>query len=277
MVDFHRGVAVKPSLLGIDRQSRRSGLFRLYSAALLSGLDLFVIDSERSCDDVSVDDIAELVALAEEVDGPVVVPTIPVRRNDYPERMREVVDCLAGSRRAGLCVVAGNPHYLSGEEIARRAGPLMMEAAELGRSRLGDQPILIGTENVESVAVKCCLMHRCVPFFLLDDGVESVVRSYRSVLDVPIAVYAPFFVGDGLTREAEETFLAYASRRRRLSAVARNPGDSEEVLRRLMLIGDRFVIGERLREMWLGGFDIVVGFPASRAEMQVYLFGGVTF
>ena len=277
MVDFHRGIAVKPSLLGVDRQERRAGLFRLYSAALLSDLDLFVIDSERTQDDFSVSDIAELVRLAEDVEGPIVVPTIPVRRSDYEERMREVVESLADSSRAGLCIVAGNPHYLSEEEAARRAGPLLMEAAALSRAKLGDMPIMVGTENVESAALKCCLRHRCTPFFLLDEGVENVVKSYRSVLDVPVAVYAPFFVGDGLSREAEETMLAYASRRRRLSVIVKNSGNSHEALKRLMLIGDKSMIGERLREMWLGGFDVVVGFPACRAEAQIYLFGGVTF
>jgi hypothetical protein len=176
VVDFHRGIAVKPSLLGVDRQERRAGLFRLYSAALLSGLDLFVIDSERAQDDFSVSDIAELVRLAEDVEGPIVVPTVPVRRSDYEERIQEFVESLAGSSRAGLCIVAGNPHYLSEEEAARRAGPLLMEAAALSRARLGDLPIMVGTENVESAALKCCMRHRCMPFFLLDDGVENVVR-----------------------------------------------------------------------------------------------------
>lgn len=276
MVDFHRGIAVKPSLLGVDRQERRAGLFRLYTAALLSGLDLFVIDSERAQDDFSVSDIAELVRLAEDVEGPIVVPTVPVRRSDYEERIQEFVESLAGSSRAGLCIVAGNPHYLSEEEAARRAGPLLMEAAALSRARLGDLPIMVGTENVESAALKCCMRHRCMPFFLLDDGVENVVKRYRSIIDVPVAVYAPFFIGDGLSREAEETIMAYASRRR-LSVIMKNSGNSQEALKRLMLVGDRSLIGERLREMWLGGFDVVVGFPASRVEAQIYLFGGVTF
>jgi hypothetical protein len=277
VVDFHRGIAVKPSLLGVDRQERRAGLFRLYSAALLSGLDLFVIDSEGAQDDFSVSDIAELVRLAEDVEGPTVVPTIPVRRSDYEERIREFVESLAGSSRAGLCIVAGNPHYLSEEEAARRAGPLLMEAAALSRARLGDLPIMVGTENVESAALKCCMRHRCMPFFLLDEGVENFVESYRNFLDVPVAVYAPFFIGDDLSREAEETIMAYASRRRRLSVIMKNSGNSHEALKRLMLIGDRSMISERLREMWLRGFDFVVGFPASRVEAQIYLFGGVTF
>jgi len=110
-----------------------------------------------------------------------VVPTVPVRRSDYEERIREFVESLAGSSRAGLCIVAGNPHYLSEEEAARRAGPLLMEAAALSRARLGDLPIMVGTENVESAALKCCMRHRCMPFFLLDDGVENVVERYRSI------------------------------------------------------------------------------------------------
>lgn len=277
MVDFHRGIAVKPSLLGVGRQDRREGLFRLYSAALVSDLDLFVIDSERVSDDFSVGEIAELVALAEEVDGPVVVPTVPVRRSDYPERMRELLEVVAGSRRSSLCIVAGNPHYLSAEEAGRRAGPLMLEAARLSRMRLGDRPVLVGTENVESIAIKCSVMYRCIPFFLLDDGLDGIVKSYRSLLDVPMAVYAPFFVGDGLSGDAEETILAYASRRKRMSEIVRNSGNCREALSRLMLVGDRLVIAERLRDIWLGGFDIVVGFPASSAERQVYLFGSAIF
>lgn len=277
MVDFHRGIAVKPSLLGVSSCSKREGLFRLYSAALVSDIDFFVIDSERVCDDVSVDDLAELVVLAEEVDGPVVVPTVPVRRSDYPDRMRDIIDVVAGSGRAGLCIVAGNPHYLSFEEAGVRAAPLLLEAAEVSRSRLGNKLVLVGTENVESVAMKCCMRYKCVPFFLLDDGVESVVESYRSVLDVPVAVYAPFFVGNGFGKDVAETMLAYASRRRKMSEVLRNSDDWWGALSRLMLVGDRFVVGEKLKEIWLDGFDIVVGFPAGSSEKQVYLFGSIVF
>lgn len=277
MVDFHRGIAVKPSLLGVDRHSKREGLFRLYSAALVSGLDLFVIDSEGMSDDVSVDDVVDLVVLADEVDGPVVVPTVPVRRRDYPERMLEMVEAVSGGGRGGLCIVAGNPHYLSAEEVKTRPGPLMIEAARIGRSRLGDRPVLVGTENVESVAIKCSKLYGCIPFFLLDDGVDRVVKSYRSLLDVPMAIYAPFYVGDGLSRDGEETILAYASRRRRLSEIVTNSSDCWEALSRLMLLGERSVIAEKLRRIWLDGFDVVVGFPVNNFENQTYLFGSTIF
>ncbi len=277
MVDFHKGIAVKPSLLGLTSQERRTGLFRLYSAALLSGIDLFVIDSERMSDDFSVSIIAELFELADEVEGPVVVPTVPVRRSDFDGRMRELLECLSGVERGGLCLVAGNPHYLSVEEAGRRAGLLLMEAVGYARSRLGDGLIMVGTENVESVALRCCLRYRCLPFFLLDEGVVEMALSFRSVLDVPVAVYVPFFIGDGLTREAYDALLAYASRRRRMSRLVASNCSVDEALSRFMLVGDGSVVGERLRELWIGGFDVVVGFPACRAERQVYLFGGLVF
>ncbi len=221
------------------------------------GLDLFVLDSERASDDLSVQSLGELVRRADEVAGPRVVVTLPVRRTDFPGRLAEVMRLLSRTDRPSLCLVAGNPAYLTEEERRRPASGSLASAVEHVFEELGpDAEVFVGTERVERAVEELCRRLSVIPFLLLDDHRLELLERLRPNGN-RLAVYVPFAVGP--KREAAmSSLLPYVERRMR---ALRLPGEPSEHVDRFCVVGTPDDVSTRLRTI-AARYDVVVGYPA---------------
>ena len=273
MVDFHRGRATKPSLLAPRAEERLAPLLYRQDAARETGCSLHVIDSERASDDISLSDYARLLEYAEELgDGPVAVLTLPVRRSDFEERFREALEILSGHGRGGLCLVAGNPAYLSEDEASRPPGRMLLESAARARERMGDGLLMMGTENVRRYAAEAARKWRLTPFILLDRLVEEEVRWFSRLSPAPIAIYAPLMLGERADPAAEEKLLAYALRRKRIQELLRNGEarpDPRGLISHVALLGSLDGAARRLRQLREAGASMIVGLPLGDERVQL--------
>ncbi len=232
-------------------------MLHLYDFSAESGLDLFVLDSERGSDDLSVRSLSDLVRRADEVAGPRVVITLPVRRSDFPERLKGVMRLLSISERASLCLVAGNPSYLTEEERRKPAGKLLASAAELVIRELGsDAEVFVGTEKVERTVERLCAEHNVVPFLLLDDHSPELLARFRPNGN-RLAVYVPFAVSTGRD-VVVSSLLPYVERRMRALGLS---GDPSEHVDRFCVVGTLNEVLTKLRAV-ASQYDVVIGYPA---------------
>jgi len=227
-------------------------------------LDRFVLDSERIHDDLSVPSLGELVRRAEEVEGPRVVITLPVRRSDFPERLKGVMRLLSRSERASLCLVAGNPAYLTEEERKMPAGGLLASAVKWVIGELGPETeVFVGTERVERVVAKLCAEHNVMPFLLLDDHSPELLALLRPNSN-RLAVYVPFAVGTKRD-DAIPSLLPYVERRMRALRLSGRPTDH---LDRFCVVGNQHEITSRLTHL-SRQYDVVIGYPANPDPEQI--------
>ncbi len=248
---------MKASVLGSTEQEKLRRILHLYGVSAELGLDHFVLDSERSSDDLSVRSLADLVRRADEVDGPRVVITLPVRRSDFSERLRDVMRLLSRSDRASICLVAGNPAYLTEEERRRSAGELLASATELVVRELGpDAEVFVGTEKVEKTVEALCQRLDVIPFFLLDRRSPELLLRFRSNGN-RLAVYVPFAVGQRRD-DVMPLLFPYVERRMRALKLSGSPSDHVD---RFCVIGTPHDVSRRLRTV-AAQYDIMIGYPA---------------
>jgi hypothetical protein len=210
------------------------------------------------------------VRRADEVSGPKVVITLPVRRSDFSERLRGVMRLLSISERASLCLVAGNPSYLTEEERRRSAGELLHSAVKLVAGELGPETeAFVGTERVERTVERLCAEHNVVPFLLLDDHSPELLARFRPNGN-RLAVYVPFAVS---TRrdEAVSSLLPYVERRMR---ALRLSGDPSEHVDRFCVVGTQDEVSSRLRAL-SRRYDVVIGYPAFPDQAQLRFWAGL--
>ncbi len=201
---------------------------------------------------------------ADEVSGPKVVITLPVRRSDFPERLKGVMDLLSRSERASLCLVAGNPSYLTEEERRRSAGELLYSAVKLVAGELGPETeAFVGTERVERTVERLCAEHNVVPFLLLDDHSPELLARFRSNGN-RLAVYVPFAVS-AKRDDAVSSLLPYVERRMR---VLRLSGRPSEHVDRFCVVGTEDEVSSRLRAL-SRRYDVVIGYPAFPDQAQL--------
>jgi hypothetical protein len=230
-----------------------------------------VVDSERSEDDLQPLDIERAAGIADKAGGPAIVPTVPVRRRDSPRLLEEYLRSLGSREMAGLCIVAGNPAYLSSGEASERPGKSLWRACRLAVEAMDKRPVLLGTEGVEGVSTRICAALGVTPFLLLDLGAEDEAEAFSAAARRSVAVYAPFYIGDGLPEPAISVLISYASRRRRLrSSVSGVLGVGEAL--RVSLVGDVGRVAERVAVLASRGVGILVGYPAVLTWEQVKQF-----
>ncbi|MEN3047351.1 MAG: hypothetical protein ABDH63_01020 [Candidatus Caldarchaeales archaeon] len=260
---FQVGIALKPSSLGDDEESKLRSALSLLRLSKDLGLSHLVLDSEREVDDLSLGSIG---MLAEEADSTRLVVTVPVRRRDARERFEGLLRLIAESPGLGLCLVAGHPAYLDGGGPRSGAGALLRsyatEAAELnGRER----ELMVGTERVERAVLSLGWIRSVVPFVLMDADSRLWAEAFGRIWE-RVAVYVPLFVGDP-SEAAMSRMRSYVSRRPRY-----RDADGQELeagLRELTVFGRpeevRAGIG-RLGEM---GFGLVVGWLVDPSPEQL--------
>jgi len=254
VVAFQVGKASKPSI-------SKDNLLNIQEELTKLGYSLHVIDSERKVDDISLSMFDNLLDLAEELGGKTIpVFTIPVRRGDFEERLSGCLEILKKHNVGGVCIVAGNPAYLDDEELAKPVRPLLVKAAEvLSREATQDGKLLmIGTENVERIAAYISSRYGAIPFTLLDDGKHGELKWFREKTGMPVAVYAPYHVGNPLSEQALNRARAYAARR------LHRDYDEDAVrmkITQVAILGDVERVGGRLEQLAGAGASIIVGYP----------------
>lgn len=198
------------------------------------------------------------------VGGPKVVITLPVRRSDFPERLKGVMRLLSRSERASLCLVAGNPAYLTEEERKRPAGGLLASAVKRVIGELGPETeVFVGTERVENVVARLCAEHNVVPFLLLDDHSPELLARLRPNSN-RLAVYVPFAVGPR-REDAIPSLISYVERRMRALRLSGRPTDH---LDRFCVVGNQHDVSSRIRHL-SRQYDVVIGYPANPNPEQI--------
>ena len=273
MVAFHKGKATKPSSL-----KDAHDLLRIHRLLASYGFSIHVIDSERIEDDIPLRVFDSLLSFDEEASsGLISVLTLPVRRCDFEERFQDVLEILQSHEAGGLCLVAGNPAYLSADEAQRPSKRLLIDAVRRAREALGDRLIMVGSENMVAPAIEAARRFRAIPFALLNGADDHEIRLLSKEAEIPVAVYAPFYIGGRLDGDAGNRLTAYALRRRRLwsnTASSSSLGGSTpiELVEQVALVGDKRKVIARVRRLAESGARVVVGFPASSEEEQLRLF-----
>jgi hypothetical protein len=204
------------------------------------------------------------VRRADEVEGPKVVITLPVRRSDFPERLKGVMLLLSRSERASLCLVAGNPAYLTEEERRRPAGGLLASAVKRVIGELGPETeVFVGTERVERVVEGLCMQRNVVPFLLLDDHSPELLVRLRPNSN-RLAVYVPFAVG----QRRDDTIpllLPYVERRMRALRLSGRPTEHVD---RFCVVGTQHEVSSRFGYL-SRQYDIMIGYPANPDPEQI--------
>ncbi len=256
-------------MLGPSREAKRKELIRIVESASSIGFDVIVLDSERAVDDLHPIDVEAAAKFSEDVGGPVIVPTVPVRRGDFGSLLPQFLEILSRRESMGLCIVAGNPAYLSAEEASVRPGRLLWSACRAAGEVLNGRLMLLGTENVENVSRRICTSLGCTAFLLLDEGVEGEVRRFAGSSPRRVAVYAPFYIGDGIPEGAGRVLVSYARRRKRLVEAlgGGSPGLREAL--RVSIVGGVGEAAERVAGLASSGVGLLVGFPAELSLEQV--------
>jgi|GEM_PF-568384 len=260
---FQLGAAVKPSAIGSDKAE---GLIKLARNLTENGYAYLVVDSERVSEDPSVEDVSAVLEACRVEGLCTPVFTVPVRRGDFRARFQAILKTMSNEGYGGLCLVAGNPAYLSGDELRIRAGPLILNAASHFREKAKNLPLFVGSENMVKTSRMAAQLYKATPLALLGPNLHKEL-ALLSDGDGNFGVYTPFYVGEGC-REAWEKLAAYIRRR--------NTGlGLEEAFRAYGLYGDFAYILERLR--YLGHISVrwVVGYPLVPSEEQLALFAKV--
>jgi len=222
-----------------------------------------VLDSEGVRDDLGLPSLDVLVRRADESSGPRVVITVPVRRSDFLERLEGTLRILSRRDRASLCLVAGNPAYLTEEERRRSAPRLLAYAAERVHRELGGRTeVFVGTERVERTVERLCRELDVVPFLLLDLHPPELLERLRPNGN-RLAVYVPFALGP--SSEAIPALLPYVRRR---MTVRQLTGDPSEHVERFCVVGDPDRVASRLRSL-TERYDVIVGYPALLVPEQL--------
>ncbi|MEM0382429.1 MAG: hypothetical protein QW059_05030 [Nitrososphaerota archaeon] len=268
MVEFQLGLALKPSMLGSSPGEKSRELIRIVGLASSIGVDTIVLDSERRVDDLSPIDVEAAVRYSEDIGGPVIIPTLPVRRSDSNSLLAGYIKVLSRRESMGICIVAGNPAYLSVEEASVRPGRLLWNACGAVEGVLNGRPMLLGTENVERVSKRICRSLGFTPFLLLDEGVEEMARGFAEYAGRGVAVYAPFFIGDGVAGGVESVLISYARRRKRLARALDGGGVGLSEALKVSIVGCVEEVAGRVAGLALTGVGLLVGFPAELSEEQ---------
>lgn len=260
MFAFQLGSAFKPSTLGPDKLENLKFLAKIMARL---GYRYLVVDSEREKDDFTVSDFANLVAMCGRWGFPEPVLTIPVRRNDVWNRLSECIEVLNGSGFGGVCLVAGNPAYLTDDEKRNKSSELMIQTAQQFRRRCRFNTLMVGTENIAKTAAKIAFEHRAVPVMLLTPAVsdESKLFSGDGLLK---AVYAPFVFGQDLPQKVTERIDSYVRRR--------CGENSREIWRNYVLFGGLRDFTEKMKELVGSSVDIVIGHPFENNPSQLKAF-----
>ncbi len=262
MVVFQVGKASKPSVT-------KHNLMEIHKLLTELKYSIHVIDSERLVDDIPLSMFDELLNISEELGGYAApVLTIPVRRSDFEDRIKECLEVLKKHKLGGVCIVAGNPAYLDEEEIRRPAGRLLVNAAKTisGEAVYDGKLLMVGTENIERTAAYIASRYNAIPFTLLDEGKRDEVRWFHDYTGRPVAVYAPYHVGKTLPEGAFSRARAYAVRR-----LGNKCGEHEVSvkMRQVAILGDTEIIRQRLRRIATEGASIIVGYPLEEELEQL--------
>ncbi len=263
MFAFQLGAAVKPSTLGLGKAE---ALVKLAKTLSKQGYTYLLVDSEREGNDPSREDISEVVRFCKAEGLCTPVFTLPVRRRDFRDRFQAVLKSLAEEGFGGLCLVAGNPAYLSEDELRVKAGPMILEAASRFREKAKDLTLFVGSENMLKISHVAARLYKAIPLALLGPKLEEE-KEMLSASNGGFGIYVPYYVGEGC-RDAWERLAAYVKRRNTNLSV-------EKAVHAYGLYGDLTYITERIKYLEKISVGQVFGYPLVPSEQQLALFASV--
>lgn len=214
------------------------------------GYRYIVVDSETEEKDLSLKEFEELVRLCKGLGFPEPVLTVPVRRTDGFQRLNECSEIIESSGFGGVCLVAGNPAYLTPDEAKKNSSKLMEHAAALFRSRCPFRLLMVGTENLMKPSNVIARKYTAVPVMLLTPQTPQESKIYNGNT-VSKAVYAPFYVGENPPNHVKEKVRSYVSRRNAASLDYHS----------YVLVGEIGYMAEKLRDLLGLGIDVFIGYP----------------
>jgi len=262
-----------------------------------------VIDSERTEHYLKPDEIAQLSSRTSTLRT---VLTVSSRDSHSTRYLQELAPLLGKSGRISLNLVAGNPSYLSPEEVRSSSADTLADLAALARKLFPEKEIFIGTEGLLDVSLALAKSHNLQPFFLLDRNLErDLLRVRRELPMANVAVYVPYLVsdqGENLAYEILASLGPYIVRRKWVQkrmvengyepsyeSVRKLIGQSKNVdgwledqrLGRLLMAcaselaiyGDTLGVVKGFCNLLDRGISIVVGSPVKDCEDQVMALG----
>ncbi|MCX8201789.1 MAG: hypothetical protein N3H84_06770 [Candidatus Caldarchaeum sp.] len=218
------------------------------------------MDSETEKTDITVREFAELVEFCHGLGYPEPVLTVPVRRSDAFHRLAETSEVVQSIGFGGVCLVAGNPAYLSPVELRNNAARGLIESAEYFRNVSPFGLLMVGTEHVVRPAAKISERFKAIPVMLLTPDTYDEVKTYDH--GVSKALYAPFFIGENIPETVYGRIKAYVSRRNSGSA-AHKPVES------YVLVGGLQTVAERIHKIADSDIDVFIGFPVENKVKQL--------
>ncbi len=210
------GKATKRSRFGNNAASQSEGTLRAAEFCIKSGFSFHLIDAELPENYLSATELERLLDLSEESESSIATyVTVSARHEAAPDLVEQYVEVLAKHANGGLCLVAGNPAYLSESERQQNATLRTKELVILAREKLPSAPIFLGIEGLSDEAAKLACEYGLTPFMLLDGSMRERANTLRGCCDLGLGVYCPSLLSWEDNARLTIRFLGpYALRRR---------------------------------------------------------------
>lgn len=257
VVAFQLGAAFKPSKLGAERTKKLEFYSKLLSRL---GYRYLVMDSEKENTDLTTGEFERILETCKMLGYPEPVMTIPMRRSDGWVRVKEITELVNAHRFGGICLVAGNPAYLSQDEIRNNSSKLMREAGEYYRSICRFNLLMVGTENVVKTAAYLAEKFKAMPVMLLTPQMNHELSFYGNN-GLSKAVYAPFYFGTEPNHTIAEAIQAYVERR---NAKTKTLNSHEAYI----LMGGHENFAAKMDLLAKAGVDVFIGFALDEKPVQ---------
>jgi hypothetical protein len=225
----------------------------------MAGLDFHLIDAELERHYFTSLELENILSIAEELESNLTtIMTINARHRPALLALKDYANVISQHGNAGLCIVAGNPSYLTGKE--RRLDPKsrVTELVRASRNALPSAPIFVGSEGLQELASELALECSAVPFMLLGRSTEDPASGLRFDGNEP-AVYCPSDLLSEEDGELIKSFGQYALRRRWVREMLRSEGLEVSEVRAEISNGGRMqtparhVLAEAIHSLALSG------------------------
>jgi hypothetical protein len=224
-----------------------------------AGLDFHFFDAEWPHHYLDQDELENLLSFQEELESDLTtIITINARHTAATKVLSEFIQAAHQHKNVGLCVVAGNPSYLTEEERTLDASSRIIELVRATRNELPSTPIFVGSEGLEDVASQLATDYSTVPFMLLSRAVdEHATRLSHN--GNGSAVYCPSDLSNRTEEELINSFGQYALRRQWVRAALVSEGhDLAEIQAALSSgglnhDGAKKVLADAIRDLTLCG------------------------
>lgn len=200
MRDFRLAKATKPSQLSLHTDRTLALLYEINKLLSSIGVREHFIDAERSSTDPKFPELSILLEGQRDV---TLVVTISVRRFDAEIRVKDFIKMSQSYDNIRVCLVPGNPAYLSPRELCKNSIRLIEEYAKMIR-QVYDGVMYLGCEKIEKASARIAELFNATLFHVYR---RSKLKEFLSLSSEGFAaVYAPVILND--LNDAARSYMA---------------------------------------------------------------------